>query len=91
VRVSRRGVITAISLAPTNVNDLDMAKEVLEGATGWALADHNYWSPDLMADLQTHGIGLLARWSSKIFRPYPRRLLLYPHSIIAAAFRRLAQ
>ncbi len=76
VRVSWPGVISGISLAPANVHDLEVAKEVLEGATGWALADRNYWDPDLMVDLKAHGIWLLAPFkkASREKRPWPRGL-----------------
>jgi Transposase DDE domain len=76
VRVSWPGVISAVSLAPANIHDLEMAKEVLEGAAGWALADRNYWAPELAADLKAHGIQLLApyRKASCEKQPWPRFL-----------------
>lgn len=76
VRMSWPGVITGFSLAPANVHDLDLAKEVLEGATGWVIADRNYWNPDLMADLQVHGICLLTPFKTgrQAKVPWPRWL-----------------
>lgn len=76
VRMSWPGVITGFSLAPANVHDLDLAKEVLEGATGWVIADRNYWNPDLMADLQVHRICLLAPFKTgrQTKVPWPRWL-----------------
>ncbi len=76
VRVSWPGVISGISLAPANVHDLEVAKEVLEGTKGWVLADRNYWDPDLMSELQTHGIWLLAPFKKAGLekQPWPRWL-----------------
>lgn len=76
VRMSWPGVISGISLAPANVHDLEVAPEVLEGASGWALADRNYWNPQKMADFQAHGIWLLAPFksASREKQPWPRWL-----------------
>lgn len=76
MRVSWPGVITALSLAPANVHDLDLVQEVLQGTTGWTLADRNYWDPDLIADLKTHRIQLLVPFkkASQEKHPWPRRL-----------------
>ena len=76
VRVSWPGVITGVRLAPANIHDLDMVKEVLEGVTGWALADRNYWNPELLADLQARGIWLLTPFkkASQEKQPWPRWL-----------------
>jgi hypothetical protein len=60
LRVSWPGVITEVALAPANLSDKRMAPEVLAGATGWALGDRNYWSPDLQEELRAQGIELLA-------------------------------
>jgi hypothetical protein len=83
VRVSWPGVITAIRLAPANVHDLEVVKEVLDGATGWALADRNYWDPQMRADLQAHGIQLLTpfRKASRDKQPWPRDLSLRRYRI----------
>lgn len=76
VRMSWPGVITGFNLAPANVHDLDVAKEVLEGASGWALADRNYWNLDLMADLRVRGIFLLTpiKTGRQAKKPWPRWL-----------------
>lgn len=37
-----------------------MAPHVLYGAKGWALADSNYWSPDLFERLEKGSLSLLA-------------------------------
>jgi hypothetical protein len=82
MRVSWPGVITGISLAPANVHDLEMAGEVLEGATGWVLGDRNYWSPALKADLQSKGICLLAP-----FKKPSRPEHLWPHWLTHMRYR----
>jgi hypothetical protein len=76
VRVSWPGVISGIRLAPANVHDLEVAPEVLEGASGWVLGDRNYWHPQKMADFQAHGICLLAPFknASREKQPWPRWL-----------------
>ncbi len=76
VRVSWPGVITGVSLAPANVHDLEMAPEVLNGATGWVLGDRNYWSAELQAKLRAQGLALLAPFkkASREQHPWPRWL-----------------
>jgi len=48
------GVIVGLDLAPANVYELPVAETLLDGAVGWALGDHNYWSPKLAERLQNH-------------------------------------
>ena len=76
VRVSWPGVISGISLAPANVHDLEVAPEILDGASGWTLGDRNYWNPHKMADFQARGIWLLAPFkkASQEKQPWPRWL-----------------
>lgn len=76
VRVSWPGVISGLGLAPANIHDVDMAAEVLEGASGWVLADRNYWHPQKMADFRAHGIWLLAPFKQVSYekQPWPRWL-----------------
>ncbi|MBI3461205.1 IS982 family transposase [Candidatus Acetothermia bacterium] len=45
LRINWPGVITEVLIAPANLHDLHPLPELLEGASGWALADRNYWSP----------------------------------------------
>lgn len=70
------GVIRSVELAPANVSDVEMAPEVLFGARGWALADRNYWSPDLAEKLKQEDIVLLAPFKSKTHEktPFPSNL-----------------
>jgi len=53
-------VITEVALAPANLSDKALAPEVLEGTSGWALGDRNYWSPELREELSQQGLALLA-------------------------------
>lgn len=59
VRISWPGIITEVGLAPANISDVTMTPELLEGAAGWALADRNYWSPQLREGLRSQGLALL--------------------------------
>jgi hypothetical protein len=60
LRVCWPGVICAVDLAPANVHDLHLAEELLEGVSGQALGDRNYWSPVLTERLKGKGLHLLA-------------------------------
>lgn len=59
LRIGWPGVITAFALAPAHVSDLAMADDLLQDATGWALGDRNYWSPERRADFARRGLFLL--------------------------------
>lgn len=59
LRICWPGVIVGLQLAPANIHDLQIAETLLQGASGWALADRNYWSPDLIQRLPLYqGEGL---------------------------------
>lgn len=73
VRCCRPGVIATFSLAPANAADLAVLPEIVEGTHGFAVGDRNYWSPDLVADLRTYGLALLAPFKSAKHDPDPRR------------------
>ena len=60
LRVCWPGVIVDGRLAPANVSDLAVAEELLAGRAGWVLADRNYGSTRLAAQLQGQGGWLLA-------------------------------
>ncbi len=47
-------------LAPANLSDLAIGEELLSDVTGWTLADRNYGSPRLAAQLADQGGWLLA-------------------------------
>lgn len=65
VAVMWPGVIRSTELAPANTHDTEMAPHVLYGARGWALADRNYWSPDLFEQMEKEGLALLAPFKSR--------------------------
>ena len=60
LRVCWPGVIVDGRLTAANLSDLAVGEELLAGVTGWTLADRNYGSPRLAAQLQTQGGWLLA-------------------------------
>ena len=61
LRVCWPGVIVDGRLAPANLSDLAVGEELLEGVTGWTLADRNYGSPRLASQLHLQGGWLLAQ------------------------------
>jgi hypothetical protein len=60
LRVCWPGVIVDGRLAPANLHDLAVAEELLAGVSAWTLADRNYGSPRLAAQLAAQGGWLLA-------------------------------
>jgi hypothetical protein len=76
VRVVWPGVITRVELTAANVPDVAAAPHVLADATGWALGDRNYWSPELAHALARDGLALVApfRTASREKLPWPRWL-----------------
>jgi hypothetical protein len=54
------GVIVASQLTPADISDQAAAPNLLDHATGWALADRNYGSPHLIEHLAAQGLYLLA-------------------------------
>jgi hypothetical protein len=47
-------------LAPANLSDIEGAEELLQGVYGFALADRNYWKPELSERLKRNGLHLPA-------------------------------
>ncbi len=76
VRLAWPGVIVDCALAPANIHDTEAAEELLENVYGYALADRNYWKPDLFERLKTKGLQLLAPYKSakRQKQPWPRYL-----------------
>jgi hypothetical protein len=74
VRLAWPGVLVDCCLAPANLHDTEGAEELLEGVSGYALADRNYWKPELAQRLQAQGLCLLApyRNAKREKRPWPR-------------------
>jgi len=72
LRVQWPGVVTAVSAAPANRSDLEVAPELVDGLTGVVLADRNYWNPRLRAELADEGIALLAPYRHRSEDPTPQ-------------------
>jgi Transposase DDE domain len=77
LRVAWPGVIVDYVLSAANGHDLAAVVELLEGVTGWALGDRNYWSPKVTAQVRTQGVHLLApfKMSKRERTPWPRWLV----------------
>ncbi|MDQ3804539.1 MAG: IS982 family transposase [Acidobacteriota bacterium] len=77
LRVCWPGLVVGFEVAPANVHELRAAEDLLEGVTGAALGDRNYWSPALAEQFGAAGLRLLTpfRKASRERRPWPRRLV----------------
>lgn len=77
VRLAWPGVLVDCILAPANLHDTEGAQELLAGVRGFALADRNYWNPELFRYLSLQGLWLLAPFKSarREKQPWPRRLI----------------
>jgi hypothetical protein len=74
LRACDRGFCAAAELAPGNVTDLPLARELAPRGGGVGLGDRNYWDPHgQRALLRGHGLLLLAPFRSKTHDPWPRR------------------
>jgi hypothetical protein len=71
LRVHWPGVVSAVSVAPANVHDLDLVPELVEGGMGEVIGDRNYWAPALTAELAPAGIALLAPFKKRATDPDP--------------------
>jgi hypothetical protein len=71
------GLVVGFEVAPANVHKLRAAEDLLEGVTGDALGDRNYWSPPLVERFGASGLRLLApfRKATREPKPWPRRLV----------------
>ncbi len=76
VRLAWPGVMVDCALAPANLHDTEGAEELLQGVYGFALADRNYWKPELFERLQTRGLQLWAPYKSakRQKQPWPHFL-----------------
>lgn len=92
VRLAWPGVIVDCALAPANIHDTEGAEELLQGVYGFALADRNYWKPELMEQLKTNGLQLLVPYKSakRQKQPYPR-FLTHMRYRIETAFGQLVE
>ncbi len=77
VRVAWPGVLVDAELCAANIHDLEVAVELLDQVTGWALGDRNYWSPKRCEQLHRKGVQLLApvKSSKRDKHPWPRWLV----------------
>jgi hypothetical protein len=82
VRLAWPGVLVDCALAPANLHDLQGAEEVLEGVSGYALADRNYWNPALAERWKTQGLHLLTPFKSAKHEKQP-----YPHFLTHMRYR----
>jgi hypothetical protein len=77
LRVCWPGLVVSFEVAPANAHELRAAEDLLEGVTGAALGDRNYWSPALAGRLRVAGLRLLTpfRQATRERKPWPRRLV----------------
>jgi len=74
LRTSDRGFCAAAELAPGNVTDLPLARELAPPGGGVGLGDRNYWDPHGQAALRRDcGFVLLAPFRSQRHDPWPQR------------------
>jgi hypothetical protein len=73
VRCDRSGRIEAMSLAGADQSDLALLPEIVPPRERTLLADRNYWSPDMTADLAPYGLVLAAPFRQKTYDPDPQR------------------
>jgi hypothetical protein len=59
------GVIVDFRLAPGNISDVKVAKDLLAERAGWTLGDRNYWSPQLREECENHGLCLLSPYKTR--------------------------
>jgi len=79
-------------LAPANLHELEGAEELLQGVSGFALTDCNYWKPEFSAHLKTHGLLLLTpfKFAAHEKQPCPR-FLAHIRYRIETAFGQLVE
>ncbi len=82
VRICWPGVIVATTIAQANIHDMQAAEELLHGVQGWALADRNYWKPDLHLALLEQGLALITP-----YRSAKRQKFRYPHWLVERRYR----
>jgi hypothetical protein len=76
VRLAWPGVIVGCTVAPANIHDMEGAAELLEGVSGFALGDRNYWNPEAFERWKQQGLWLLSPFKSakREKQPFPFRL-----------------
>jgi hypothetical protein len=73
VRVAWPGVITRFEVCAAEVADLAVLEDLTEQTTGSCLADRNYWSPTLHAQLAGQGVQMLVPFKKASRDPKPER------------------
>ena len=73
VRASRDGIIQAVELAPANVAEIRLVRELELPPGSVGLGDRGYWSPETQAALAAEGITLLAPFRLASRDPDPAR------------------
>jgi hypothetical protein len=71
LRISWPGVVTALSVVPANVHDLQVVPELVDGTHGDVIGDRNYWAPTRTAARAPAGIRLLAPFKKRASDPDP--------------------
>jgi hypothetical protein len=82
VRLAWPGIIVNCTLAPADIHDTEGALDVLENVFGFALADRNYWKPELFEQLKANDLWLLAPYKSSRREKHP-----WPHRLTHARYR----
>ena len=83
VRVAWPGVITRFSVCAADVSDVAVLEELTEQTAGSCLADRNYWSPALHAQLAGRGVEMLVPFKKASRDPEPER----SHAISSIRYR----
>lgn len=93
VHLNWPGVITEFTLTPANTDEKKAVPELVKRRPGLKLADRNYWSPPLKAELGLEGINLEAAFKMAKFDPWPHRSHLINHFryIIETVFSQLTE
>jgi hypothetical protein len=73
VRVCWPGIISRISIAPANAQELSVVPELAESTSGLLIGDRNYHSPKTKEELARMGVELLAPYSFKKRDPAPKK------------------
>src|SRR5215207_1946702 len=76
VRICWPGVITRISVAPANANELSVVPELVEHTWGVVVGDRNYHAPALREELAGPSVELAAPYRTKKRDPDPERSAL---------------
>ena len=76
---AHNGPVAMLELAPAHVADLAMVEELIPACGHTALADRNYWDPDLKARLAQRGFHLETPFKMRKSDPDPQRSRAISH------------